>query len=1057
MAVFDIIPKVRGFEDRAPKPAPSKEYTSIDPGGRPITAPEERIRGHREKYVEPWAEPLGNAFSRAGRRVADVFSPGQPFMNSYRQKQIIKEKQDSSFERKMILRKQNPKEIVRARAAEMFQAAVRKYDQTEPPNPQILKFAEQSIIKMIKMSGYAPQEFNLPGTIDISTVDPDPFYLDTDRPNPFPEVEIAAETILGTAASLYGVTNKGARTLGNIFTAGAKIGAKAPVPGAWKFASSVLGGAFAVGAAYFGYELGLDLYNQGAKAKAELEGRDPKTYAINRPSLAQRAYRTADLATTDALLGTVVMGFRPAYNGLRNITRSKLAGVGKESKEKIIAGEKLLDKFPTGGYGVEGKLPAEMGGLSIIPGGPTYAAPWGIKGGLDDINELRRGLFPFYWGNIERGAGEMPIQGTVYSLATSGYPALGTVIQTGGRFPYIGGGIKMNLEEQGEILVNLWHNMFASYAPTVATRELMSHNILMAKNKTAARYLANLKRKLNRFRRHAKETGYTIDASPIRATMEGLLDDAPKTSRMFDESGRIISRSHTVPDIGLSPLIKFPEGEKAFYNWVNETLQQVVGTRKKFSIVELEKMFKDIEHWAKRYKENPDIMNALTSIKKSTEASLGTVENSQARRLLDDFDNYAANGMLLFNSSAAKKFEGVSKFGFTLRLAEQGPKAADDLFATAFDANHPSAIRAFKNIVGPDVFNQTTRRFLQDAFEDSVEKGTKEGIDQINFKKFRSILGLNDKAGNRYQSLKEMMPGASPTTGGGRATTATDVGKFDPARFDATVRPGGAIPGAVMEGVESSTAKLPTVSDLETWVNMVEDVFKYGVPDISTFIARRAQISGLRGAIKAFMPLGNIEPVAHGGTAAAATGIGGFFGGTDLGMVLLGTLLTRQAGKILTSPINMRVFKNAIDFRLPERARNMALARIFYVFRNDIEQIDRELESMEQEALRPQKRRSFLEGVQENIGNKIQNLLPRKESSLQTPTMAPMAPNQPVQEDMVEETQMVSAAPVAGSSLDTSDTLTPGAAQALYTGDTDAALAAQYGAAAQGGLMTLRR
>ena len=112
MAVFDIIRKVRGFEGRAHKPAPSKEYTSIDPGGRPITAPEERIRGHREKYVEPWAEPLGNAFSRAGRRVADVFSPGQPFMNSYRQKQIIKEKQDSSFERKMILRKQNPKEIV---------------------------------------------------------------------------------------------------------------------------------------------------------------------------------------------------------------------------------------------------------------------------------------------------------------------------------------------------------------------------------------------------------------------------------------------------------------------------------------------------------------------------------------------------------------------------------------------------------------------------------------------------------------------------------------------------------------------------------------------------------------------------------------------------------------------------------------------------------------------------------------------------------------------------------------------------------------------------------
>jgi len=56
----------------------------------------------------------------------------------------------------------------------------------------------------------------------------------------------------------------------------------------------------------------------------------------------------------------------------------------------------------------------------------------------------------------------------------------------------------------------------------------------MAKRKTAARYLANLKRKLNRFRRHARETGYTIDGSPIRFTMEGVLDSVPK-ARFLDD------------------------------------------------------------------------------------------------------------------------------------------------------------------------------------------------------------------------------------------------------------------------------------------------------------------------------------------------------------------------------------------------------------------------------------------------------------------------------------------------------------------------------------------
>jgi len=1046
MAILDVVPVARKFQDRKPAKQPVSEYTSIDKGGRPITAAEEIIRQDREKFINPIFDPIKGAASRATRRVGDFFVPGTPFMEEYRKKERQKEAQEISFEKKMQLRRENPKEVVRARATNMFDAAVRKYNDTG--NPEALKMAEKSIIKMIRLSGYAPQEFNLPGTIDISNVDPDPFKLDTTRPNPFPELEISAEVIMGTAGSLYGATNVGARKFANAFSRGAKIGAKAPVPGAWKFAASVLGGAFGVGSAYFGYELGLDLYNEANKARATMQGRDPKTYAINRPGIGARLYRTADLAATDALLGTVILGTRPAYNSLRNLTRSKIAGVGKEATEKIKRGQELFDKFPTGGYGTEGKLPAELGSIPItpVPGGPRLQIG---RGGLDDVAELRRGLFPFYWGNIERGAGEAPIQGTLYSIATSGYPTAGTVIQTGGRFPFIGKGIKGNLEEQGDILINLWHNMFSAYAPTIATRELMSHNILMAKRKTASRYLANLKRKLNRFRRHARETGYTIDGSPIRFTMEGVLDSAPK-ARFFDDTGAY----RTDLKIGLGPEMRFPEGEKSFYNWVNNTLQGLLGPRSKFSVIELEKLFKDIETFARRYKDNPDVMDHLGRIKKATEASLGTIENSQARRLLDDFDNYATNGMLLFDSPAGKSFNAVDKFGFTLRLAEQGPRAADDLFATAFDSARPEAIRAFKHIVGPDVFNQTTRRFLQDAFEKSIEKGPKEGINQIDFKKFRAILGIDDPASTQYAALKEMLPGATPTASVGRGATATTPGGFNPKDFDATIKPGGLIPGAVMEGAESSTAKLPTIDDIKAWADLVEDVFKYGIPDISTFIARRAQISGLRGAIRSFMPLSNVgtqHAVAAGG--AAATGV--FGSGIPIGVVL-GTLLTRHFGKIMTNPINMRVFKNAIDYKLPERARNAAMVRLFHAFRNEVEDIDKELEQLEYQSIQPAQR-SFTDKATENIGNIIEKVMPTRlqpQAQVQPTIQAPPQQVMPTGGD-AGETQLASTAPVAGSSLSESETLNPGAAQALYEGDTDAALAAQY--AAGGGLMTLRK
>merc|ERR1712167_269225 len=98
--------------------------------GRPITAAEEIIRQDREKFIDPVFDPIKGAASRATRRIGDFFVPGTPFMEEYRKKERQKEAQEISFEKKMQLRRQNPKEVVRARATNMFDAAVRKYNDT---------------------------------------------------------------------------------------------------------------------------------------------------------------------------------------------------------------------------------------------------------------------------------------------------------------------------------------------------------------------------------------------------------------------------------------------------------------------------------------------------------------------------------------------------------------------------------------------------------------------------------------------------------------------------------------------------------------------------------------------------------------------------------------------------------------------------------------------------------------------------------------------------------------------------------------------------------------
>ena len=126
MAILDVVPVARKFEDRTPANQPISEYAGIDPGGRPITAAEQKIRKDREKYVEPWAEPIGGALQRAWRRVGDKFIPGgAPLMDAYSKKEKQKAAQEISFEKKMQLRRENPKDVVRARATSMFEAAVK--------------------------------------------------------------------------------------------------------------------------------------------------------------------------------------------------------------------------------------------------------------------------------------------------------------------------------------------------------------------------------------------------------------------------------------------------------------------------------------------------------------------------------------------------------------------------------------------------------------------------------------------------------------------------------------------------------------------------------------------------------------------------------------------------------------------------------------------------------------------------------------------------------------------------------------------------------------------
>ena len=251
---------------------------------------------------------------------------------------------------------------------------------------------------------------------------------------------------------------------------------------------------------------------------------------------------------------------------------------------------------------------------------------------------------------------------------------------------------------------------------------------------------------------------------------------------------------------------------------------------------------------------------------------------------------------------------------------------------------------------------------------------------------------------------------------------------------------------------------------------VLEKAFAGGVPDISTFIARRAQISGLRGALRAFTP-------------GAKTGVAGSGAGAMLGSSLFSTvmfsLLARQTGKILTNPVNMNAFKKLLD---PSTAKNsVAAARALEViginFKADLDDLDRTLASIEAEQLRNNDIQNFkntISNPQTNNEAMVEEFEKRKEQidNYRDQKQFDQFREQSIQPTVVGANTASSSptstvgSPAVGSSIASNTTMNPNAAASLYTGNTDAALAAQFGTpqgatqamprmAAKGGIISL--
>jgi hypothetical protein len=990
---------------------PELEY--LTEGNVPISEANMRIRKIRKNFGDRKDEILGDFWDsvKGGAESAYDFynygpkGPPQEIVierakKAQKELEAIRLKESSALLNEEKLKNRPDIRDVRAQITQIIAAAEKK----EELNPGSVNQdeLEKDLVQFSYSQGYTPREIQGGPDVQANTM-PDPFGLATTSPDPFPEARIAAE-ITGSIG-------------GNIL--GYKIGAKAFGRGAWKglratpgpwfarIGGAMVGGFTAVMAANYGYETALDIMNQ-----ADVFGDE----GINRPDKKEKLAQAMNMGELDAKLTLTAGAFVPGIQLFRNLTRGRL-GAGKNEMRLAELAQSLSKKFmKPGTYSYPG-----LGKFTITKEGDAIL-------GISDISR---------WGGTR------------------------AVKQVLGKFPIIAGGITGNLRVKAQKLNLIMQNMNDAMGPYMTYAKL-SEITKPAAFVRASKYNEYLDGLRNEWMKTADSYGDLV-------VIGGGINDAKTVAKNYilalegrlgvGYEGRILPTPKSMPVKDYIEKNFLMQNDAISYSRVQEILT------------------KELPDLMKRTGDDGLALQFVQDLKQALEKGMATSPKSAevlvAKQAFDDAFN---NGKLLFDTKVAKALgiEGMDMYGYRVKMLKN-TDYADKLLDTVKFMESPEAMKNFHALVGPDIFRAALRRHVANAYNNSLRpfKGQSEidslfsgfvrGIDDprsftpkntegafVDVNYFKKALGLSDPGSNKFQTLAEAFNIASKSYKPGSKipkwarTGSSDL--LDAGANAETVR-------VLADGTRKSSvvARMPTATEYLEFTQILEKAFAGGVPDISTFIARRAQISGLRGAIGAFRP-------------GAKSGVAGSGAGAMLGSSLFSTvmfaLIARQIGKVLTNPVNLKAFQYLLN---PANPRNsIAAARALEViglnFKKDLDDLDRTLASIESEQLMKNDWQNLKSNVSqpmtnnEEMINKFQeqkekinqqrefNKL-REQSIPPTVVGANAAPTSPTS---------TAGSPVVGSSIAGNQTLNPAAAASLYAGNTDAALANQYAGGAFG-------
>lgn len=238
---------------------------------------------------------------------------------------------------------------------------------------------------------------------------------------------------------------------------------------------------------------------------------------------------------------------------------------------------------------------------------------------------------------------------------------------------------------------------------------------------------------------------------------------------------------------------------------------------------------------------------------------LNQKEGQELVNSLTTANKFFADNIKDFQTATAKKFGRVDKNIFKPKFFSPGSKEADEAFSAVFNTKSPQALQNLRGIVGKPTFNKAVRRHLDGVIEKTVIEPATEGAARIfDADKLEELLGLGTESGR--ETLKTMLK-------------------------DSRI----------------------TVKQLEDFTRVAKAVGSVEIPNVSTFIQRRAVLGGGKAAAGAF---------------TAGLGVASPF--TTIALIAA----LRKGARVLSDPAQLRSLTIGLDSTATQKAQRAAVLRL---------------------------------------------------------------------------------------------------------------------------------